>query len=100
MKKIKISITKDGIYCIELNDGNKENVVYECDTIEEYREYMESLSNPPEYIVMGADIVAMEDRISPEMKEKVAKSKETCTNAQMLFLNPYGKVEENNNQNN
>jgi len=62
MKKIKVTFDKNyNTYCVELNDGNKENVVFECDKCIEFEKYFNELPQPPEYIVMSQDIVKRQE---------------------------------------
>lgn len=52
MKKIKV-VLSEGVYTIKPNDGNKDGVVLECDTREEWTDYLTSLPNPPKHIVVS-----------------------------------------------
>ena len=51
MKKIKVVLDK-GVYSIKPNDGDKDMVVFECETRKEWTDYLTSLPNPPKYIVV------------------------------------------------
>ena len=52
MKKIKVVLGK-GVYSIKPNDGDKDMVVFECETRKEWTDYLTSLPNPPKYIVVS-----------------------------------------------
>ena len=57
MKKIKVTLNADnGVYSVKPNDSNKESVVFECDTREEWTKYLTSLPNPPKHIVVSETI--------------------------------------------
>jgi len=53
MKKIKVEY-KNNVYTIKPNDDNKDCVVFECDTREEWTKYLTSLQNPPVHIVVSS----------------------------------------------
>ena len=52
-KKIKVVLSDNDTYVISLNDENKNNVVFECNTRAEWTKYLRSLKNPPKYIVVS-----------------------------------------------
>lgn len=52
MKKIKV-VLDEGVYSIKPNDGDKDRVVFECETRKEWTDYLTSLPNPPKYIVVS-----------------------------------------------
>jgi hypothetical protein len=52
MKKIKV-VLDEGVYSIKPNDGNKDMVVFECETRKEWTDYLTNLPNPPKYIVVS-----------------------------------------------
>ena len=53
MEKIKVVLDNNGIYSVEQNDENKNNVVFECNTRAEWTKFLRELENPPKYIVIS-----------------------------------------------
>lgn len=60
MKKIKVTLDKKyGAYTVELNDGNKKDVVFECNTCDEFTKFLQGRPNAPKYVVASHDIVKL-----------------------------------------
>lgn len=55
MDKIKVKFGGD-VYSILPNDGNPENVVFTCNTRNEWTKYLTSLPKPPVHIVVAETV--------------------------------------------
>lgn len=57
-KKLKVTLSEKGIYCIDLynNTENNNQIVFEADKIDECYEYLKSLFELPQYIVINKNV--------------------------------------------